>query len=81
MAFTETLKAVMDAKNLRSVDITSDEITAPYLSRLLKGKVKEPTWQKALAIINSLDMTVDEFCDLEAKLNAKHDSTQQTEEE
>lgn len=81
MAFTETLKAVMDAKNLRSVDITSDEITAPYLSRLLKGKVKEPTWQKALVIINSLGMTVDEFCDLEAKLNAKHDSTQQTEEE
>lgn len=81
MAFTETLKAVMDAKNLRSVDITSDEITAPYLSRLLKGKVKEPTWQKALVIINSLDMTVDEFCDLEAKLNAKHNSTQQTEEE
>ena len=75
MAFTETIKAVMDAKNLRSVDITSDEITAPYLSRLLKGKVKEPTWQKALVIINSLDMTVDEFCDLEAKLNAKHDST------
>ena len=81
MAFTETLKAVMDAKNLRSVDITSDEITAPYLSRLLKGKVKEPTWQNALVIINSLGMTVDELCDLEAKLNAKHDSTQQTEEE
>lgn len=81
MAFTETLKAVMDAKNLRSVDITSDEITAPYLSRLLKGKVKEPTWQKALVIINSLDMTVDEFCDLEAKLNAMHDSTTQDEEE
>lgn len=81
MAFTETLKAVMDAKNLRSVDITSDEITAPYLSRLLKGKVKEPTWQKALVIINSLDMTVDEFCDLEAKLNAKHDSTKPAKEE
>lgn len=81
MAFTETLKAVMDAKNLRSVDITSDEITAPYLSRLLNGKVKEPTWQKALVIINSLDMTVDEFCDLEAKLNAKHDSTLPDEEE
>lgn len=81
MAFTETLKAVMNAKNLRSVDITSDEITAPYLSRLLKGKVKEPTWQKALVIINSLDMTVDEFCDLEAKLNAKHDSASQDKEE
>lgn len=81
MAFTETLKAAMDAKNLRSVDITSDEITAPYLSRLLKGKVKEPTWQKALVIINSLDMTVDEFCDLEAKLNAKHDSSLPDEED
>ena len=81
MAFTETLKAVMDAKNLRSVDITSDEITAPYLSRLLKGKVKEPTWQRALMIIKSHSMTVDEFCDLEAKLNAKHDLTPQDKEE
>lgn len=46
MAFTEALKAVMKAKNLRAVDIASDEVTSPYLSRLLNGKVKEPTWQK-----------------------------------
>ena len=51
MAFTEALKAVMKAKNLRAVDIASDEVTSPYLSRLLNGKVKEPTWQKALVII------------------------------
>ena len=47
MAFTEALKAVMKAKNLRAVDIASDEVTSPYLSRLLNGKVKEPTWQKS----------------------------------
>ena len=64
MAFTETLKAVMKAKNLRAVDIASDEVTSPYLYRLLNGKVKEPTWQKALVIIKSLDMTVDDFCEL-----------------
>lgn len=68
MAFTETLKAVMKAKNLRAVDIASDEITSPYLSRLLNGKVKEPTWQKALVIIKSLDMTVDDFCELEDRI-------------
>lgn len=68
MAFTEALKAVMKAKNLRAVDIASDEVTSPYLSRLLNGKVKEPTWQKALAIIKSLDMTVDDFCELEDRI-------------
>ena len=68
MAFTETLKAVMKAKNLRAVDIASDEVTSPYLSRLLDGKVKEPTWQKALVIIKSLDMTVDDFCELEDRI-------------
>lgn len=68
MAFTETLKAVMKAKNLRAVDIASDEVTSPYLSRLLNGKVKEPTWQKALVIIKSLNMTVDDFCELEDQI-------------
>ena len=68
MAFTETLKAVMKAKNLRAVDIASDEVTSPYLSRLLNGKVKEPTRQKALVIIKSLDMTVDDFCELEDQI-------------
>ena len=68
MAFTETLKAVMKAKNLRAVDIASDEVTSPYLSRLLNGKVKEPTWQKAMVIIKSLDMTVDDFCELEDRI-------------
>lgn len=68
MAFTETLKAVMKANNLRAVDIASDEVTSPYLSRLLNGKVKEPTWQKALVIIKSLDMTVDDFCELEERI-------------
>ena len=68
MAFTEALKAVMKAKNLRAVDIASDEVTSPYLSRLLNGKVKEPTWQKALVIIKSLDMTVDDFCELEEQI-------------
>ena len=68
MAFTEALKAVMKAKNLRAVDIASDEVTSPYLSSLLNGKVKEPTWQKALVIIKSLDMTVDDFCELEDQI-------------
>ena len=68
MAFTEALQAVMQAKSLRAVDIASDEVTSLYLSRLLNGKGKEPTWQKALVIIKSLDMTVDDFCELEDRI-------------
>ena len=69
MAFTEALKAAMKMKNLRPVDIASAEVKAPYLSRLLNGKVKDPTWQKALAIIDALGMNPDEFYELEKQVS------------
>lgn len=59
--FRDTLRVLMDEKNVKACDLVNDDITAQYLSKLLNGKVKDPTWDKALAIIDSLGITVDEF--------------------
>lgn len=59
--FRDTLRVLMDEKNVKACDLVNDDITAQYLSKLLNGKVKDPTWDKALAIIDSLGIPVDEF--------------------
>lgn len=57
--------AVKEAMNKRSMDakdlVEKSGVNAPYISKLLNGKIKEPTWAKACSIIDALDMTVDEF--------------------
>ncbi|WP_368134190.1 helix-turn-helix domain-containing protein [Collinsella bouchesdurhonensis] len=59
--FADTLRALMDEKNVKACDLVNGDITAQYLSKLLNGKIKDPTWDKALAIIDRLGITVDEF--------------------
>lgn len=59
--FRDTLRVLMNEKNVKACDLVNDDITAQYLSKLLNGKVKDPTWDKALAIIDSLGISVDEF--------------------
>ena len=59
--FRNTLRVLMNEKNVKACDLVNDDITAQYLSKLLNGKVKDPTWDKALAIIESLGISVDEF--------------------
>ena len=59
--FSDTLKALMDEGGIKACDLVNDDITAQYLSKLLNGKVKDPTWDKALAIIDSPGIPVDEF--------------------
>lgn len=62
MTFAEALEHVMAMRGLKAVDIAEKSgIAASYLSKLATGRVKEPTWQKACAIIDALDMSVDEF--------------------
>lgn len=57
--------AVREAMNSQSMDaktlVEKSGVNAPYISKLLNGKIKEPTWAKACAIIDALGMTVDEF--------------------
>ena len=42
--FADTLKVLMNKKNVKACDLVNDDITAQYLSKLLNGKVKDPTW-------------------------------------
>ena len=63
--------AVKKAMNKRSMDakdlVEKSGVNAPYISKLLNGKIKEPTWAKACAIIDALGMTVDEFRDFQSE--------------
>lgn len=52
----------MDAKDL----VEKSGVNAPYISKLLNGKIKEPTWAKACAIIDTLGLSVDEFRNLQS---------------
>ncbi|AEB07381.1 helix-turn-helix domain protein [Coriobacterium glomerans PW2] len=61
LTFTETLRALMDAKGLRQVDLQSELISKAYLSKLLRGNIKEPTWRRACAMIDALGISLDEF--------------------
>ena len=36
-------------------------VTEQYLSKLRRGKVDDPTWTKACAIIDALEMSREEF--------------------
>lgn len=69
MSFTAALIEVMRRKNLRPVDIVTPGIDAPYLSRLLNHKVKDPTWDKAQLIIDQLGVDCEEFRQIELQLD------------
>lgn len=66
MHFGETLSLVMTEKGMKAKEL-SDRcgVTAPYISQLVNGKLKDPTFTKAVAIINGLDMTVSEFIEIQ----------------
>lgn len=62
MTFSEALELAMEARGLKAVEVAERSgVAASYLSKLATGRVKEPTWPKAIAIIEALGMTLDEF--------------------
>lgn len=61
----------MAERGLKSVDLADEVITVQYVSKLVTGRTKSPTWEKALYIIEKLDMTPSEFRALEIE----HDSS------
>ena len=62
MRFGEALSVARDQRGMCAKDVCDiSGVNAPYISRLLSGKVTDPTWTKACAIISALDMTPDEF--------------------
>ncbi len=67
MSFGKTLKRVLDERGLRAVDLADENLTAQYLSKLITGRTKSPTWEKAVYIAEKLGMTPSEFRALELR--------------
>ncbi|OUP10963.1 helix-turn-helix transcriptional regulator [Collinsella sp. An2] len=62
MTFADAVRKAMDERSMEAKDLVEKSgVNAPYISKLLNGKIKEPTWAKACAIIDALGMTVDDF--------------------
>lgn len=62
MTFGEALfKEMYERKMTATVLARRSGVSDQYISKLLNGKVKEPTWPKACALIDALDMATDEF--------------------
>lgn len=57
MSFGKTLKRVMAERGLKSVDLADEVITVQYVSKLVTGRTKSPTWDKAVYIAEKLGMT------------------------
>lgn len=72
VAFGKTLQVVMKNKNIPAKKLAEMSGVQPsYISLLINGKIKEPTWVKACALITALDFTVDEFRQLQNVDNQK----------
>ncbi|MEO2567272.1 helix-turn-helix domain-containing protein [Collinsella aerofaciens] len=68
MSFGKTLKRVMDERGLKSVDLADEMVSVQYISKLMNDRVKSPTWDKALNIIEKLGMTPSEFRSIEIEI-------------
>lgn len=55
----------MAERGLKSVDLADKVITVQYVSKLVTGRTKSPTWDKAVYIVEKLGMTPSEFRSLE----------------
>ena len=71
MSFGTTLKYIMEESGLKAVDFVDDVLTPRYMSQLLNNKMKSPTWERGVYIVDKLGMSIDEFWALEKKLDQK----------
>lgn len=71
MSFGKTLKKVMDERGLKAADIADEMITVQYISKLVCGRTKSPTWEKAVHIAENLGMTPSEFRALEIEYDSQ----------
>ena len=66
MTFYETLSLAMSKKGMTAAELSvKTGIHASYFSKLKSGHTKDVTWEKAVKIIAALDMTPDEFANLQ----------------
>ena len=66
MTFYETLATVMERKGISAAEICAKTGMHPsYFSKLKSGHMKSPTWENAIAIIDALDMTLEQFAEIQ----------------
>lgn len=66
MTFYETLSLAMENKGLKIADICAKTGMHPsYFSKLKSGHTKDVTWERAIAIIDALNMSPNEFYELQ----------------
>ena len=67
--FGETLRSTLDDRGLKPVDLWRDSevLSQQYISKLLTGRVADPTFDEACAIVDALGLTTDEFRALQLK--------------
>ena len=64
------MKRVMAERGLKSVDLADEVITVQYISKLVCGRTKSPTWEKAVHIAENLGMTPSEFRQIEIEYDS-----------
>lgn len=64
--FGEALDQAMKARGIKQSELSERSgVYQSYISRLLSGKLLDPTFTKAVALIHALKMTTDEFAALQ----------------
>lgn len=62
MKFVDAMKVLMQERGMNSKRLSeASGVSTQYISKLMVGKVLDPTWPKACKIIDALDVTTDEF--------------------
>lgn len=62
--FGDTLKEVLSERGMKAVELSAlCGLNEPYLSRLMNGKQRDPTFAKGLLIVEALGMTATEFAE------------------
>jgi DNA-binding Xre family transcriptional regulator len=62
MSFYELFEIALEKKHMNTAEICAKTGLYPsYFSKLKKGEFKDVTWERALMIIDALEMTPDEF--------------------
>ncbi len=65
-AFGDVLAQVMGEKGMTAKELSdASGVSQPHISQIVRGKVVDPSFLRAAAIIHALGMTLDEFARLQ----------------
>lgn len=68
--FGETLDKVMKDKGIKQTELSAKSgIYNSYICRLRSGAISDPTFANAMKLIHALDMTLDEFAEIQLSDN------------